>query len=659
MACGGAPVQRAAPTVAPAVETLGDAQLALWAGVLAAADARRADSLPYARALSGGAPLVRRAATLAIGQARVRVLAPRLVSLLADADTGVAADAAFALGLLHDTSAVQALAGALHARRDVGAEAAWALGEIGGPARAVVEQALHVRDLDDAVAGQLLLAAAKLHPVPVAAVAPWLGDGSSPIAWRAAYAIARPRDPAGIRLLLPLAVAPDAAVREQVARALTRGATGDSLAAPAVEALRRLVRDPDPHVRIAALRSVATFGALGRPSVVAATHDTDANVRIAAAQSAGAVLSDDVRDWTPLWAADTGFMYRRSLLASSMQAGARLPDLEEWEDHPDWRYRAALADAAGASRDIARVAAFARPLSQDYDPRVRVAAYAAAAPWAAPSTEHPWRRRFFLDALRDEDAYVRATALDALAGDASAAEVPAVLASYRRAAADSGDDARVAAIRFLAAAWRRDSAAFGDSLRALIAALPAPADPLERAAGRGSPLFAHWGDVEGTSRPLAWYEGVLRSLVLPSVAGHPPIAEIVTDRGSIAIELLPVDAPLTVENFVTLARSGFYSDTRFHRVVPAFVAQDGDPRGDGNGGPGYAIRDELNRQRYDRGVVGMALSGPDTGGSQYFITLAPQPHLDGQYTVFGRVRSGLDVLDALVQGDHIQRVRVR
>jgi cyclophilin family peptidyl-prolyl cis-trans isomerase len=92
--------------------------------------------------------------------------------------------------------------------------------------------------------------------------------------------------------------------------------------------------------------------------------------------------------------------------------------------------------------------------------------------------------------------------------------------------------------------------------------------------------------------------------------------------------------------------------------VPGFVAQDGDPRGDGEGGPGYAVRDELTLLPYDRGTVGMALSGPDTGGSQYFLTLTPQPHLTGHYTVFGQVTSGLSAMDALVEGDAITSVRV-
>ena len=119
------------------------------------------------------------------------------------------------------------------------------------------------------------------------------------------------------------------------------------------------------------------------------------------------------------------------------------------------------------------------------------------------------------------------------------------------------------------------------------------------------------------------------------------------------------DAPVTVRNFMNLAKSGYYRGTGFHRVVPNFVAQDGDPRGDGNGGPGYAIRDEMNPRRYERGALGMALSGPDTGGSQYFITHSPQPHLDGHYTVFGRVLSGYGALDAIVQGDRILSVTVR
>ena len=131
-----------------------------------------------------------------------------------------------------------------------------------------------------------------------------------------------------------------------------------------------------------------------------------------------------------------------------------------------------------------------------------------------------------------------------------------------------------------------------------------------------------------------------------------------TDRGLIQIEMAILDAPLTVENFLTLARKGYFNGLSVHRVVPDFVVQDGDPRGDGSGGPGYTIRDELNERPFLRGTVGMALSWKDTGGSQFFITHSPQPHLDARYTAFGRVVNGMEVVDRIQQGDLIQRIRV-
>lgn len=136
-------------------------------------------------------------------------------------------------------------------------------------------------------------------------------------------------------------------------------------------------------------------------------------------------------------------------------------------------------------------------------------------------------------------------------------------------------------------------------------------------------------------------------------------AIITTQKGSFTVDLLPEDAPLTVDNFIKLARSDYFNGLEVHRVVPNFVMQDGDPRGDGNGGPGWSIRCEMNMVPYERGAVGMALSGKDTGGSQWFVTHSPQPHLDGGYTVFGRVNeTGMKVVDKIVRGDKIVRVRI-
>jgi cyclophilin family peptidyl-prolyl cis-trans isomerase/HEAT repeat protein len=140
--------------------------------------------------------------------------------------------------------------------------------------------------------------------------------------------------------------------------------------------------------------------------------------------------------------------------------------------------------------------------------------------------------------------------------------------------------------------------------------------------------------------------------------GNQVRAVVTTSRGAFTIDLLPEDAPLTVDNFIQLAKRNYFNGFTVHRVVPNFVIQDGDPRGDGNGGPGYQIRCEINEKPYERGAVGMALSGKDTGGSQWFVTHSPQPHLDGGYTVFGNVISGMDVVDNIVRGDVIRSIAI-
>jgi cyclophilin family peptidyl-prolyl cis-trans isomerase len=317
-----------------------------------------------------------------------------------------------------------------------------------------------------------------------------------------------------------------------------------------------------------------------------------------------------------------------------------------------------VASAEGDTLDRAFAISRAGPLTSDPDPRVREAAYGALAPGGSLTfgdTVH----NMLISGLRDPDFYVRATVLAALAEHPSTNDLDAVLASYSIADRDTANDARIAAIQYVAALWKKDSASLSPTLRSRLGQMPAPRDPLERTAGKPVPLWQSWSAVRATPKPSAWYENLVRTTVLPTLSGHPLIATIRTVRGPIEVELFGADAPVTVSNFLSLARSGYYRGTRFHRVVPNFVAQDGDPRDDGNGGPGYAIRDEMNRRRYERGAVGMALSGPDTGGSQYFITHSPQPHLDGHYTVFGRVTKGLDVLDRIVQGDRITRIEPR
>ncbi|HHX41241.1 MAG TPA: peptidylprolyl isomerase [Armatimonadetes bacterium] len=137
-------------------------------------------------------------------------------------------------------------------------------------------------------------------------------------------------------------------------------------------------------------------------------------------------------------------------------------------------------------------------------------------------------------------------------------------------------------------------------------------------------------------------------------------ATIVTNRGTIELELSPEFAPKTVNNFVFLSREGFYDGVTFHRVISNFMIQGGDPTGTGAGGPGYRFEDEVrgNPLKHETGVISMANAGPNTNGSQFFITHSPQPHLNGKHTVFGKVVAGQEVVDAIRQGDRMEKVTI-
>jgi peptidylprolyl isomerase/peptidyl-prolyl cis-trans isomerase B (cyclophilin B) len=159
---------------------------------------------------------------------------------------------------------------------------------------------------------------------------------------------------------------------------------------------------------------------------------------------------------------------------------------------------------------------------------------------------------------------------------------------------------------------------------------------------------------------LAWVLGGVAGVHAQGGKKVKQTAVITLEKGGeIRIEFYPDDAPKTVENFVALAKKGFYDGLLFHRVVPGFVAQGGDPKGDGTGGPGYKIKAEFNKQKHLRGSVAMARSAdPDSAGSQFYITFGPQPSLDGQYTVFGRVVSGMEHVDKIKIGDKMKSVKI-
>jgi cyclophilin family peptidyl-prolyl cis-trans isomerase len=256
--------------------------------------------------------------------------------------------------------------------------------------------------------------------------------------------------------------------------------------------------------------------------------------------------------------------------------------------------------------------------------------------------------------LDESDVIVRGAAADLL-GDLPPSEqhTRALAAALARAPADPLNDA---ALSIIDALGKQKSTAANDAIKTAFGSrdylVRRRAVAALKANGAGD-FTSRIGTVQ-TRNKAADYRRAL------SRAGRKVHALVTTTKGSFTMELLPEAAPLTVDNFVQLAQRSFFNGITIHRVVPNFVIQDGDPRGDGNGGPAqHQIRCEINEVPYDRAAVGMALSGKDTGGSQWFVTHSPQPHLDGGYTVFGRVVAGMDVVDNIIRGDVIKSIVIR
>lgn len=258
-----------------------------------------------------------------------------------------------------------------------------------------------------------------------------------------------------------------------------------------------------------------------------------------------------------------------------------------------------------------------------------------------------------LQYLSHEDAIVRSTAAD-LIGDLppSEANTRALITAFAKTRTDTFNDAALSILDSLA---KQKTTAANEGIKSALQS----DDPLVRRRAVTVLKSNGAGDFAssiGTVKTLNTRADYSRALAR---AGRSVQAIVTTSKGSFTIDLLPTEAPLTVDNFVRLAQRAYFRGITIHRVVPNFVVQDGDPRGDGNGGPGYQIRCEINEVPYERAAVGMALSGKDTGGSQWFITHSRQPHLDGGYTVFGRVTSGMEVVDNIVRGDVIQTILIR
>jgi cyclophilin family peptidyl-prolyl cis-trans isomerase/HEAT repeat protein len=653
------------------------------ARLLQAEDRRAFDAELLTAAAASGNAQVRRRAALAGGRIADAGAVPILAGLLSDRDTSVAATAAFALGELGDSAAIPALARAassdgIASRPTVVGEAALALGKMTGSAaaRAAVEKLLTDAPRTgpgvSRAVGQALLAVWRFpRPADVRPILPWLASNDPELRWRAAYALSRRPDPRGTEALFARVGDSNALVRSFAMRALGRALADSSfVTAPrALAALLAAARDPDHAVSVNAVRALGTYDAPESVNLLQRLlTGSDAYLAVTAAESLGRLATKAPGAAGPLHAVamdDARPVFLRTTALASLAEVApaeAVPVADAFAREPGWRYRAAAARAyaeTGASARLAEIVA------DDRDGRVAAAALEAAVGAAGDSIAR--LRPLLLAALDHPDPIARTNALTGLAQLADPATAPAVLAAYGRAERDAMNDAALAALDVLGALRRKDP----EVARTFFSRYQRPADYLVRqraAAAFGDTLAAPWGPpmpievptalvaanapIAGRPRTLDQYRPLLRQ----SVAQPRPRARIVTSRGTIEVELFADDAPLTVLNFLALARRGWFDGQEWPRVVPNFVIQGGDPRGDTSGGPGYAIRDEMNRHPYLAGTLGMALSGPDTGGSQWFIIHSPQPHLDGGYTVFGRVTRGMDVVHRVLPGDRILRV---
>ena len=614
---------------------------------------------------------VRRRTALALGRVGLPAAVEPLTRALSDEEFEVRQMAAFALGLLGDASARPALLKALDdAEPNVQGRAAEALGAIGDRSdaeaiaamvrRHIAAGALAKIEPDDlsypldppveaARLGLYALARLKTYEPLASAV---LDDRAQPVSrwWPLAFALQRVGDARAAPVLLTLLGTPGRFTASFAAKGLAAVKS-----TPAAAALREIVteRRRDPAVVMQAIRALS---AIGDPSsvplltkmvtdrAITGTLRLEAMAALAPLIDAEGIdlLLDLVSDPVPAvrGSAFTALARLEPMTFMSVLAGL--------DADADWTVRVAVATALGAlpaSQGVPRLI----EMLNDRDNRVMPSVLKALVLSKAGNMD-----RVLIDRLRTDDFVIRATAANALAELKPQTAVQPLIDAYRASA--SGDVTYVARAAMLDALAKLDAAA----ARPLLEDALMDRDWAVRVRARA--ILAEQGvtGVEDAMRPATAGERIdtpeWQAIVSPPFSPH---AFLDTDKGTVEIELTVLDAPLTVANFITLARKGFFNGVSIHRVVPDFVVQDGDARGDGEGGPGYTIRDEINQRPYLRGTVGMALDWQDTGGSQFFITHSPQPHLDGRYTVFGFVVNGMDVVDQLAPGDTLRRVRVR
>ena len=680
--------------------------------IVQAEDERRWEEADLGKLLADSNPAVRARAALAAGRIGDEGAVAPLGNLLkADRDEAVRLSAAFALGEIESEAGAAALTETLQLSKSGGlrARAVEALGKIaaalpearadakkriGDTITATLAAEQRLAKPNRAVVLQGLTAMLRARPENGArTLALSLNSTDGRVRADAANALARLRAKESLeRLRAMLAADADPVARANAARAL--GAAED---AGAFEALaKHAATDMDARVRVSAVRALAQikepraadplvrrggelFAAYKSARVGGASNPPEVNELLEVATSIGRVLanSNDERALTLLRAAREGGVvapevetalarvaptqYLREKGAADFVAGAS----RRGAAGVTWQKVSALAQGLGELAGVtsAQVGNSVVSLQADAQMALRALVQSPSTPppalpdllRALAAFKPPDLAAVARAALVNQDVIARATAADILSELPPDAEnARALTEALPRALQDETDDA---ALSVLGALTRQQGPEVEAAIRSALETTTAylvrrrAADILRERAGAAAAAGRRVETVNTRNHREDYERALART-------GKSVRAVVTTDKGAFTIELLPDEAPLTVDNFVGLARKNYFDNVLFHRVVPNFVVQGGDPRGDGSGGPGYQIRCEINDVPYNRGAVGMALSGKDTGGSQWFVTHSPQPHLDGGYTVFGRVVEGLDVIDRIVRGDRIRSVTV-
>ena len=625
--------------------------------------------------------VIRKRALLAAGRIGNEDSLPQLGKLLQDdPHQGVRAMAAFAIGEVESINGAHLLVAIVKANSESGELRARALEGIGKIAAAlpteqqarqkelgaVIREALDVeakQPTDQLTALLGLTAALRARATDAGpTIAKFLNSPDGRIRSDAANALARLRlKDANDQLRKLLYEDSDPNVRANAARVL--GATEDKASFDVI--LGRATHDPDPRVRVSSIRALATLKDPRAAEALMKRNPWDQNERLEIATTLGRLLQQKYDQPAIAWLRKANETLKHTapeveIALVRIAPATYLSDLRRSMNITDWRAAAAIANA------LAEIGAWPDSLkaqsdwAQSAESLVRKLLAQTNIEYAMPDLLRALAAfkpkdltQVLIAHLQKPDVIVRGTAADLLGDLPPSDEITrALIAAWPRVEKDPLNDAALSILDSLA---KQKTAAANEPIKMAIGFrdynVRRRAATLLKANGTGD--FLWQAGIVQTRNTTADYRRALSRM------NRRVYAIVTTTRGSFTIELLPNEAPLTVDNFVQLARRNYYRNITIHRVVPNFVIQDGDPRGDGNGGPGYQIRCEINQVPYDRAVLGMALSGKDTGGSQWFVTHAPQPHLDGGYTVFGRVTAGMNVVDSIERGDVVKSIVIR